>query len=281
MNYSHLHYTYDTITEAINRKTAPMTEPNPNLSAKGHRIDASPKFCLQSLTLRLPNGNEILHNVSLNIPAGKVMSLIGPSGSGKSTLLRCLNRLWEPPAGTVMLDGKDITTLEVLALRRRVGMLLQQAALFEGTVADNIAYGPNLSQQTLSVERVAELLGMVGLETTIAGQSADTLSGGQAQRVSLARTLANKPDVLLLDEPTSALDPAATLTVEETITRLRDELGLTIIWVSHAVEQVARTADYVALLVDGRIVETGQPDHLLSGAHHHLTAAFSQGKLSS
>lgn len=259
-----------------------MTAPNPNLSAlsaEGHRIDASPKFCLQSLTLQVPNGGTILHNVSLNIPAGKIMSLIGPSGSGKSTLLRCLNRLWEPPAGTVMLEGEEITTLDVLALRRRVGMLLQHATLFEGTAADNVAYGPNLSQQTLSAERIAELLGMVGLEASIARQSADTLSGGQAQRVSLARTLANKPEVLLLDEPTSALDPAATLKIEETITRLRDELGLTVVWVSHAVEQVARTADYVALLVDGRIVETGQPDHLLSGVHHHLTAEFSQGKL--
>ncbi len=245
----------------------------------GHQIDASPKLCLTDLTLYLPYGQTILQDINLNIPDGKIISLVGPSGSGKSTLLRCLNRLWEPPANTILLDGVDIVTLEVLSLRRRVGMLLQQAALFEGTVADNVAYGPKLHQQSISAERIAELLQMVSLDPALASKSADTLSGGQAQRVSLARTLANEPEVLLLDEPTSALDPASTLKVEETIMRLRDELGLTIVWVSHSVEQVQRTADYVALLVEGKIVETGRPDHLLSGIHHHLTDEFSKGKL--
>jgi ABC-type phosphate transport system ATPase subunit len=120
---------------------------------------------------------------------------------------------------------------------------------------------------------------MAGLEPDLAHKPANQLSGGQAQRVALARTLANEPEVLLLDEPTSALDPAATQRVEETILRLKSTLGLTVVWVSHSVEQVERTADEVVLLVTGRVVETGTPDHLLSGVHHHLTEDFAAGKL--
>ena len=230
-------------------------------------MDQPAKISVKNLTLALGNSKSILRDVSFDAPAGQITSLIGPSGSGKSTLLRCLNRLWEPPAGTVFLDGQDITGLDVLALRRRVGMLFQSAALFEGSVADNVAYGPGLAGQFLPPGRVAELLEMAGLEAEL------------AQRVALARTLANKPEVLLLDEPTSALDPAATHHVEDTILRLRDSLGLTVVWVSHAIEQVERTADWLVLLVAGSVVETGTSEHLLSGEHHHLTEDFAEGKL--
>jgi ABC-type phosphate transport system ATPase subunit len=175
------------------------------------------------------------------------------------------------------LDGDDLTTLDVLALRRRVGMLFQTAALFEGTVASNVAYGPRLRNQELSPERIGTLLEMAGLEPDLVDKPAGELSGGQAQRAALARTLANEPEVLLLDEPTSALDPAATRRVEETILHLRDTLGLTVVWVSHAIEQVERTADEVMLLVDGRIVETGSPEHLLKSGHH-LTEEFARGE---
>ncbi len=239
----------------------------------------SPKIVVQNLNLSLRNDRPILHDISFEIAAGKITSLIGPSGSGKSTLLRCLNRLWEPPPDTIFLAGTDITTMDVLALRRRVGMLFQTAALFQGTVASNIAYGPALRGQTLSAERTVQLMEMAGLEADLVQHPADALSGGQAQRVALARALANEPELLLLDEPTSALDPAATARVEETILRLKDSLGLTVVWVSHAIEQVERTANEVILLVEGAIAETGTPAHLLSGAHHHLTEDFAAGKL--
>jgi ABC-type methionine transport system ATPase subunit len=238
-----------------------------------------PKFSIDHLNLSLQDGPFILREISLEISAGQITGVIGPSGSGKSTLLRCLNRLWEPPVGTVFLEGTDITALNVLDLRRRVGMLFQSAALFEGTVASNVSYGPGLRGQPLSPDRITQLLEMAGLKPDLAHKPANQLSGGQAQRVALARTLANEPEVLLLDEPTSALDPAATQRVEETILRLKNTLGLTVVWVSHAVEQVERTADEVVLLVEGRVVETGTPDHLLSGAHHHLTEDFAAGKL--
>lgn len=239
------------------------------------------KIRVTDLNLALRNSGNILTNVSFDVPAGQITSLIGPSGSGKSTLLRCLNRLWEPPAGSVFLENDDITTLNVLALRRRVGMLFQTAALFDGTAASNIQYGPKLLGQPLPPDRISRLLEMAGLPPDIAARPATELSGGQAQRVALARALANEPDVLLLDEPTSALDPAATRRVEETILHLRDSLGLTVVWVSHAIEQVERTADQLVLLVDGRVAEVGTPEHLLSGAHHHLTEDFAKGDLES
>lgn len=240
---------------------------------------ASNKFIIQRLSLKLPNGATILHDISLEIPAGSVTAVIGPSGSGKSSLLRCLNRLWEPPPGSIFIDGGDITAMDVLLLRRRVGMLFQAPALFEGTVADNIAYGPALQGRRLASQEIAELLQMAGLDAGLVEKPVDQLSGGQAQRVSLARTLANQPDVLLLDEPTSALDPAATRKIESTIRNLRDTLNLTVLWVSHAFEQVERTADRIVLLVDGRVAETGDAGHLLSGVHHHLIDDFAAGKL--
>jgi len=238
----------------------------------------SDKFQLANLSLVLPNNVQILQRVSFNIPAGKITCVIGPSGSGKSTLLRCLNRLWEPPPTTVFLDGVDITTISVLELRRRVGMLFQSAAIFPGTVAENIAYGPALTGQILTSTEIDALLERVSLPGDFARKPAGELSGGQAQRVALARTLANKPEALLLDEPTSALDPAATHHVEETIFKLRDRLGLTVIWVSHAIEQVQRVADQVILLVDGAVAEIGSPAHLLESGHH-LTEEFAAGRL--
>lgn len=214
-------------------------------------------FTIRNLNYASAGGVSILKQVSVEIPAGKITSLIGPSGSGKSTLLRCLNRLSEPPPDTIFLEGVDITTLDVLALRRRVGMLFQQAALFEGSIADNVAYGPALRGESLPPERLTGLLEMVGLPETMAHKSAQTLSGGEAQRAALARTLANEPEALLLDEPTSALDPAATRHVEETILHLRDRLNLTVIWVSHLIDQVERVADEVILLAAGEVIETG------------------------
>lgn len=237
------------------------------------------KFSIQRLHLTLPNGAVLLHDVSLEVPAGRITAVIGPSGSGKSSLLRCLNRLWEPPPGSVFLDGDDIVAMDVLGLRRRVGMLFQSAALFEGTVADNVAYGPALQGRRLPPRRTGDLLQMAGLDAALAEKPAHQLSGGQAQRVALARALANRPEVLLLDEPTSALDPAATRMVEDTLLGLRDAFGLTIVWVSHAFPQVERTADRIVLLVEGRAVETGDARHLLSGVHHHLIDDFAAGKL--
>jgi len=223
-------------------------------------------------------GQPVLHDVSLTVEPAEILVIVGPSGSGKSSLLRCLNRLEEPAPGTVFLRGEDITTLNVIALRRRVGMVFQQSAMFAGTVADNVAYGPRAAGSDLPPARVRELLEQVTLSPALAEKSALQLSGGQAQRVAIARALANEPEALLLDEPTSALDPIATRAVESTLRGLRDSLGLTLIWVSHLVEQARRMADRVLLLDEGRVVRTDTVAAMLDPAHGDQRAlAFAKG----
>ena len=218
-------------------------------------------------------GDLILSGLSIDIPAGVIVGIIGPSGSGKSTLLRALNRMWEPSPCSVFLDGEDICYLNVLSLRRRVGMLFQVPALFDGTVADNIRYGPKLMGKKLSDEEVKSLLSLADLEPSFATRPASELSVGQAQRVALARTLANDPEVLLLDEPTSALDPISTQNIELAITRLKKVRGLTTVLVSHSLKQIQRIADIVCLLVDGEVVEVLEPSHL-SQAQHPMARRF-------
>lgn len=239
-----------------------------------------PRLSLRGLSRVAKEGQAILDDCSLDIPAGQIWGIIGPSGSGKSTLLRAVNRLWEPAVGTVFLDGADITKESVVDVRRKIGMLFQTPALFEGTVADNVSYGPALRGQKLTISEVEGLLEQVYLDSTFADKTAKTLSGGQAQRVALARTLANYPEVLLLDEPTSALDPAATRHVEETIVSLQRKTGLTVLWVSHSLEQVRRVADVAVLLVSGRIVSVCRPSEL-SASKDDTVALFLAGQLDS
>lgn len=235
--------------------------------------DLHPKIRVRDLRRKTEEGTNLLSGVSVDIWKGTVVGVIGPSGSGKSTFLRALNRLWEPPADSVFLDYNDITHLDVLTLRRRVGMLFQTPALFQGSVGDNIRYGPALRGEKLSDEEVAKYLGWADLDSSLASRAASGLSVGQAQRVALARTLANEPEVLLLDEPTSALDPISTEHIEESIRKLRRSKGMTIIIVSHSVKQIQRIADVVFLLVEGQIVETLKPDQL-SNANHPMARMF-------
>ncbi|KAF8687478.1 hypothetical protein HU200_043171 [Digitaria exilis] len=249
---------------------------------------AAPKIRVRGLRrLTDATGEEILRGVDLDVPRGVVMGVIGPSGSGKSTLLRALNRLWEPAPGAVFLDGDDIRAIDVLALRRKVGMLFQLPAMFDGTVADNVRYGPQLCGKKLTEAEVKNLLSLADLDPALSSKPASELSVGQAQRVALARTLANDPEacaychltklrlplVLLLDEPTSALDPISTQNIEEAIVRLKKTRGLTTVMVSHSVKQIQRIADLVCLVVDGEIVEVLAPSEL-SDAKHPMARRF-------
>ncbi|XP_022973989.1 ABC transporter I family member 17 [Cucurbita maxima] len=245
-----------------------------NEETKNGGVDDHVKIRIRNLT-KFSDGKEnpILRGINVDILRGKIVGIIGPSGSGKSTMLRALNRLWEPPAETVFLDGHDIVDLDVLGLRRKVGMLFQIPALFEGTVADNIRYGPQLRGKRLSDDEVHKLLNLADLDSSFFSQIGSELSVGQAQRVALARTLANAPEVLLLDEPTSALDPISTENIEDVLMKLKTKWGLTIIMVSHSIKQIQRIADVVCLLVDGEIVEILPPDKL-SEAKHPMALKF-------
>jgi putative ABC transport system ATP-binding protein len=192
---------------------------------------------------------EILRDVTFAVQAGEVFSVVGPSGAGKSTLLRTINRLLEPTAGNIFLDGAPIEEIDPLELRRRIGMVFQLPALFGDTVEDTVLYGVRLTGKRADVEH---LLGLAGLAPSLASRNPQSLSVGQQQRVSIARALALEPEVLLMDEPTSALDQAARQRIEDLIGQLNKELGLTTVVVSHALDQVERIADRVVLLVDGR-----------------------------
>ena len=206
---------------------------------------------VQDLSLNR-SGQTVLDGVCFTVEQGETLVIIGPSGSGKSSLLRCLNRLDEPANGRILLNGDNIAELSVIELRRRVGMIFQKTYPFEGTVGENINYGPKLRDEPSSRERIIELMALAALESDLIDKDARQLSGGQEQRLALARALANQPEILLLDEPTSALDPIATRKIEDTLLNLKTRL--TLIWVSHSIEQARRVADRVLLLDAGRVV---------------------------
>jgi len=190
------------------------------------------------------------------------LAVIGPSGSGKSSLLRLLNRLDEPTAGTVYLDGKDYRDIPPRQLRRRIGMVTQTAFLFPGTVADNLRYGPQQQGKDLSEKEIDALLDQVGL-TNQARSDVSHLSGGEAQRVSLARALANSPLVLLLDEPTSALDETAKQEVESLVLRVVRQNVLTCLIVTHDLAQAARLTGRALLLQGGKLARIGPTQEVL------------------
>jgi putative ABC transport system ATP-binding protein len=219
---------------------------------------AKPLFRLDGVTVR--RGDALpLHEVSLHIAPGVATMLVGPSGAGKSTLLRLLNRLEEPSEGTVSLHGQPLPSYDVLALRRRVGMLQQAPVLLETTILDDLRLG----RPELTPDEAATLLERVGLGFPV-DRPTEGLSGGEAQRVCLARALAVGPEVMLLDEPTSALDSFAAATVESAVRGLLAD-GLAVVMVSHDLRQARRLADDVVVLIGGRVAATGPADQVLDG----------------
>jgi putative ABC transport system ATP-binding protein len=206
----------------------------------------------------------LLRDINFEVKRGEVMAVVGPSGAGKSTLLRMLNRLDEPTGGTVRLDGQDTRELPPRELRRRVGIVMQRAYLFPGTVAENLVFGPSQRGESLEDSQIASMLAGVGL-AGYEDRNAQTLSGGEAQRVAVLRALANDPEVLLLDEPTSALDAAARESVETAITSLIESRRLTCVWVTHSIEQARSVAAHVLALEAGHVRARGSPEEILRG----------------
>jgi putative ABC transport system ATP-binding protein len=196
---------------------------------------------------RVVDGAVLVADVSIDLTAGELLGIVGPSGSGKSSLLRLLNRLDEPTTGSVYVGAVDYRTIEPRTLRRTVGMVTQRAVMFPGTVADNVRFGPSQRGQVLSDDDVQALLARVGL-VDFAARNTANLSGGEAQRVSLARTLANGPTVLLLDEPTSALDEESKAGIESLIR----SLDVTCVLVTHDLAQAHRLATRIVTMNKGR-----------------------------
>ena len=201
-------------------------------------------------------------DASFEVHASEILALIGPSGAGKTSLLRLLNRLDEPTTGTVFLEDQDYRQIPPRELRRRVGMVTQRPFLFPGDVASNLRFGPSQRGESLADDNIAGLLERVGL-SGFAARNVANLSGGEQQRVSLARALANQPEILLLDEPTSALDEQAKTGVENLIRNLVSANGYTFVLVTHDRDQARRLCDRVGLIDAGRLVQQGTPAEVL------------------
>ena len=199
----------------------------------------------------------LVENATFEVFRGETLAIVGPSGSGKTSLLRLLNRLDEPTSGTVSLDGQDYRQIPPRDLRRRVGMVMQRPFLFPGSVADNLRFGPRQRGENLTDERIEKLLAGVGL-AEYRSRDVANLSGGEAQRVSFARTLANSPEALLLDEPTSALDEDSKREVEQIILQIGREQGIACVLVTHDPAQASRLAQRVVVMEAGRIVRAGK-----------------------
>jgi putative ABC transport system ATP-binding protein len=189
------------------------------------------------------------------VPDAGVTVVVGPSGSGKSTLLRLCNRLEAPTVGTLRFHGDDVAALDPLRLRRRVGMVFQQPAMFGGTVRDNL----RVADAHLSEGAARDALGRADLAPAFLDRPASELSGGEAQRVCLARTLVTEPEVLLMDEPTSSVDARSRHALEDMTLGLARN-GVRVVWVTHDLAQARRLADHVLVLADGRVEYAGPPE---------------------
>jgi putative ABC transport system ATP-binding protein len=216
---------------------------------------------IEHLCRRVPD-RILVNDISVQVRPGEILAIVGASGAGKTSFLRLLNRLDEPTGGTVLLNGHDYHELPAQELRRRVGMVMQSAYLFPGTVAANVAFGPQQQGQRLSTEEIDTLLKRVDLPG-YSERDVTVLSGGEAQRVSLARTLANAPAVLLLDEPTSALDEISSRAIEELLVGIVRERQIACAIVTHNPGQAHRIADRTMIIENGKSVSIGPTKEVL------------------
>jgi putative ABC transport system ATP-binding protein len=247
------------------------------------------KFKLDRVTKkRLVRQNEkqeefiVIKNISVEMKSNEVFTVVGPSGSGKSTLLRLLNRLEDLSFGSIFLDGQNTKDMDVISLRRKVGLVFQVPILFDDTVERNILLGLKLKKEIppLTGEGVAEkYINLVGLDRNLLSRNSNELSVGQKQRISIARALTSEPEILLMDEPTSALDPTATHNIENLILDLKSKIGLTIVFVTHDIEQAKRVGERGMLLVNGEKIEEGKIPELFENPQNAITKKFVDGIL--
>ena len=222
---------------------------------------------LRSLTKRY-DGVAAVDRLSLKIPKDQLLVLLGGSGSGKTTTLKMINRLIDPTEGSVWIDGTEVSTIPPHELRRRIGYVFQQVGLFPHmTVAENVGITPSLLgwEADRTAARVDELLSLVELDpSALRDRYPNELSGGQQQRVGVARALANSPSILLLDEPFGALDPLTRHRLQESLIRIRREVGVTAVFVTHDMVEALILGERIAVLQNGGLVQAGTPHELLT-----------------
>lgn len=225
-----------------------------------------------------PGGSTAVDHLSMELPTGKMTVLVGPSGCGKTTSLRMINRMIEPSAGRILIDGEDVTSKDEALLRRGIGYVIQHAGLFpHRTVLDNVATVPVLLGETRRAARVKALalLERVGLAEEFAERYPAQLSGGQQQRVGVARALAADPPIMLMDEPFSAVDPVVRLQLHDEFLRLQQELGKTIVMVTHDIDEALKLGDRVAVLREGgRLAQFGTPRDLVTKPADDFVSGF-------
>jgi osmoprotectant transport system ATP-binding protein len=230
--------------------------------------EVSPVIEFRGVTKRFPDGTVAVDNLDLEIDAGRITVFVGPSGCGKTTSLRMINRMIEPTGGTITVGGHDVTATDAAELRRGIGYVIQQAGLFpHRTILDNIATVPLLLgwSKAKARGRAAELMEIVGLAPEMAQRYPAQLSGGQQQRVGVARALAADPPILLMDEPFSAVDPVVRESLQDELLRLQSELGKTIVFVTHDIDEAIKLGDKVAVLrVGGVLAQYDEPGQLLA-----------------
>jgi len=245
-------------------------------------VDATPgeaMIRLDRVEKRYPDGTVAVHELSLDVADGEFCVLVGPSGCGKTTTMKMVNRLIEPTSGRILLGGEDVTDGDPVALRRRIGYVIQQVGLFpHQTIRANVATVPSLLgwDRRRTRERVDGLLELVGLDPATYGDRwPHQLSGGQRQRVGVARALAADPPVLLMDEPFGAVDPVARERLQTEFLRLQHEVRKTIVFVTHDIEEAVRLGDRVAVLSQGGVLEQyADPATLLGSPANEFVADF-------
>ncbi|RDW19042.1 phosphate ABC transporter ATP-binding protein [Oceanobacillus arenosus] len=207
-------------------------------------------------------GTLILKDINGLFPKGKITTLVGPSGAGKTTLFKLCNRLISPNSGEIQIDGRKIDQYNPIELRQNVGLALQSATMIRGTVMKNLTLPLTLKGSELTEKDAKELLQDVGLDEEFLNRNVKDLSGGQRQKVSIARTLVNKPKILLLDEITSSLDRVSQQDIEALIVRINQKYGTTIVWITHNLTQAITIGEYSWVMIDGELIESGESSFL-------------------
>ncbi|SFL37428.1 osmoprotectant transport system ATP-binding protein [Paenibacillus sp. 1_12] len=224
------------------------------------------------------DGHKVLKDINLEIKEGEITVLIGPSGCGKTTTMKLINRLINPSSGEIKIRQNDISTLNPMELRRKIGYVIQNIGLFPHmTIAQNVGVVPRLLKwDKPKIEaRVEELLKLVGLNPEIyRNRYPSELSGGQQQRIGVIRALAANPAVILMDEPFSALDPISREQLQDELVRLQQEIKKTIVFVTHDMDEAIKIADTIILMKDGEIVQTGHPEHILRHPANDFVKSF-------